>query len=252
MATVCNRHSFEYAESVCSSCGLAFCHDCLVYPKGPKKPPLCVHCAIAAAGVRSSARKKSNLSKREVRRRTKQHQRAQNQPATPFVEPAQPAAEVAPAFEVTSSPIDPGWAVSWNDEDADLPSYPSNNGGGAVPHESPALLGSYDDYGPPTFGSTGSAPSATGSNAAQPDPGRPSRRRLVGTVAGAAAECHAGLRRQPPTRRPLDGPKRQPGGRRSRRMVKVDRRSCAARTQRRWRFRRPRFHPGPADPTRPA
>ena len=59
-------------ENVCSKCGIAFCHDCLVYPRGPKKPPLCVPCAIAAAGVRSSARNQSNLSRREVKKRVRE------------------------------------------------------------------------------------------------------------------------------------------------------------------------------------
>jgi hypothetical protein len=53
----CYKHIFESAVSQCRSCRHAFCDDCLVYSRGPQKPPYCVPCAIAAAGVRSSARR---------------------------------------------------------------------------------------------------------------------------------------------------------------------------------------------------
>ena len=125
MALICNRHSFEYAENVCSSCGVAFCHDCLVYPRGPKKPPLCVQCAIAAAGVRSSARNQSNYSRREVKKRVRE---AKN------MQPAQPHPEATPLanlpgddhdFELTSNaPFDQGWAVSWGEGRDPHPGYP--------------------------------------------------------------------------------------------------------------------------------
>ena len=122
MALICSRHSFEYAENVCSSCGSAFCHDCLVYPRGPKKPPLCVPCAIAAAGVRSSARKPSNLSRREVKKRVKEAKGLQ-QPQ-PYVEaPAAPNPDRD--FELTSNAtFDQGWAVSWDEGRDPHPGYP--------------------------------------------------------------------------------------------------------------------------------
>ena len=113
MALICSRHSFEYAENVCSSCGIAFCHDCLVYPRGPKKPPLCVPCAISAAGVRSSARNPSNLSRREVKKRVAEAKGLQ-QPQ-PYVE-APVAANPDRDFELTSNAtFDQGWAVSWDE-----------------------------------------------------------------------------------------------------------------------------------------
>ncbi|MEO5841804.1 MAG: hypothetical protein ABIQ73_14615 [Acidimicrobiales bacterium] len=122
MALICNRHSFEYAENVCSKCGIAFCHDCLVYPRGPKKPPLCVPCAIAAAGVRSSARNQSNLSRREVKKRVREAKGLQ-QPQ-PYVE-APAAASTDRDFELTSSAsFDQGWAVSWDEGRDPHPGYP--------------------------------------------------------------------------------------------------------------------------------
>ena len=122
MALICSRHSFEYAENVCSSCGSAFCHDCLVYPRGPKKPPLCVPCAIAAAGVRSSARNPSNLSRREVKKRVKEAKGLQ-QPQ-PYVE-APVAVNPDRDFELTSNAtFDQGWAVSWDEGRDPHPGYP--------------------------------------------------------------------------------------------------------------------------------
>ena len=125
MALICNRHPFEYAENVCSSCGIAFCHDCLVYPRGPKKPPFCVNCALAEAGVRSSARNPTNLSRREVKKRVREAKGLQ---------PAQPHTEAAPLsnlpsdehdFELTSSAsFDQGWAVSWDEGRDPHPGYP--------------------------------------------------------------------------------------------------------------------------------
>ena len=126
MAQICNRHSFEYAENVCSSCGLPFCHDCLVYPRGPKKPPFCVNCAIAEAGVRSSARNPTNLSRRQVKKRVRE--------AKNMHEQAQPHTEAAPLsqlardehdFELTSNAsFDQGWAVSWDEGRDPHPGYP--------------------------------------------------------------------------------------------------------------------------------
>jgi hypothetical protein len=34
---------------------LEFCGECLVYAFGLKKPPLCIPCAVVAAGIRSNA-----------------------------------------------------------------------------------------------------------------------------------------------------------------------------------------------------
>jgi hypothetical protein len=126
MAEICNRHSFEYAENVCCKCGLAFCHDCLVYPRGPKKPPFCVNCAISAAGVRSSARTPSNLSRREVKRRVREakgmHQ-AQAQPHAHADVSLPPSDERD--FELTSTTsFDQGWAVSWDESGDPTPGYP--------------------------------------------------------------------------------------------------------------------------------
>jgi hypothetical protein len=124
MAETCNRHSFEYAENVCCRCGLAFCHDCLVYPRGPKKPPFCVNCAITAAGVRSTARTPSNLSRREVKRRVREAKAMQQPQIQAHTEVVVPLADDRD-FELTSkTSFDQGWAVSWDESRDPHPGYP--------------------------------------------------------------------------------------------------------------------------------
>ena len=55
MVERCVKHNFETVENTCRTCGRGYCNECLVYSFGPKKPPYCVSCALAAAGVRRSA-----------------------------------------------------------------------------------------------------------------------------------------------------------------------------------------------------
>lgn len=50
----CVRHYEEPVEDNCRTCRHGFCARCLVYAFGPKKPPYCVGCALAASGVRSA------------------------------------------------------------------------------------------------------------------------------------------------------------------------------------------------------
>lgn len=70
MTRPCIKHPYQPSESICRSCGMDFCADCLVYPHGPKKLPLCLSCAVAEAGVRSTARN-GRMGRRELRRRAK-------------------------------------------------------------------------------------------------------------------------------------------------------------------------------------
>lgn len=52
----CDKHLSHVAEDRCTRCGNPFCADCLVYPSGPERPPTCLPCAVAAAGIRSVPR----------------------------------------------------------------------------------------------------------------------------------------------------------------------------------------------------
>lgn len=51
----CTKHLFDGAVDRCKVCDNEFCEQCLVYAHGANNPPMCVPCAITAAGVRSSA-----------------------------------------------------------------------------------------------------------------------------------------------------------------------------------------------------
>ena len=59
MAVICENHSFDEATDTCKACGGDFCPDCLVYVHGESKPPLCIPCALVAAGVRREGRAKA-------------------------------------------------------------------------------------------------------------------------------------------------------------------------------------------------
>jgi hypothetical protein len=72
----CGKHVFEASDDVCGKCGNEFCSECLVYSFGPKRPPFCITCAIAAAGIRSSAAGPS-LSRRQLKRLRKEREAAQ-------------------------------------------------------------------------------------------------------------------------------------------------------------------------------
>lgn len=80
----CDKHLFEAAEDRCGKCGYEFCGECLVYAFGPKKPPMCIACAVAAAGVRSTAGNRPVADARELRALKKERRsafrRARRQP----------------------------------------------------------------------------------------------------------------------------------------------------------------------------
>src|SRR3954452_22335003 len=96
--TRCLKHSFEVSENCCRNCGNDFCSECLVYAFGATKPPYCVACALAAAGVRSNAGRQPTLSRREIRRLEKERKRDEKRRAE----------EAAPRVEADVA----GWAES--------------------------------------------------------------------------------------------------------------------------------------------
>src|SRR6476659_6981138 len=105
----CARHSFEVAENACRNGGNEFCNECLVYAFGPKKPPYCVPCALAASGVRSNAANRPVMSKREIRRRHKERLRESQ------VQPVGVGADISPQIDWSipeGSSSDFAWADS--------------------------------------------------------------------------------------------------------------------------------------------
>jgi len=57
------------AAAACGQCGHLFCADCLVYPFGESRPPMCVSCALAAAGVRKKATHRPKLRRSAAKAR---------------------------------------------------------------------------------------------------------------------------------------------------------------------------------------
>jgi hypothetical protein len=72
----CDKHLFEGAEDRCGRCGYEFCGECLVYSFGPKKPPFCIPCAVAAAGIRSNAGHRPMADTRELKQLKKERRSA--------------------------------------------------------------------------------------------------------------------------------------------------------------------------------
>ncbi len=63
----CVLHPFEAAHRLCHQCGRWHCEGCLVTPWGPRKPALCVECAISRGGVRSTAGAPPVRTPKEIR-----------------------------------------------------------------------------------------------------------------------------------------------------------------------------------------
>ena len=49
---ICANNPLDTATARCNECGADFCSDCVIYPFGEKKPPLCVPCALVVGGIR--------------------------------------------------------------------------------------------------------------------------------------------------------------------------------------------------------
>lgn len=100
----CDKHLFEAAEDRCGRCGYEFCGECLVYSFGAKKPPLCIPCAVAAAGLRSTAGNRPAVDARELRALRKERRRQRRGGRTPAPMPDE--AEIGePSLPSYDSPI---------------------------------------------------------------------------------------------------------------------------------------------------
>jgi len=92
----CDKHLFEGAEDRCGKCGYEFCGECLVYSFGAKKPPYCIPCAVAAAGIRSNAGIRPMADARELKALRKERRsaaRKQRREGTP-----EPTLDVLPSL----------------------------------------------------------------------------------------------------------------------------------------------------------
>ena len=86
----CVQHPMAVSDHVCGRCGHEFCRECVVFPFGLRKPPLCVACALEAGGVRHQHTGRPRLANRQVKQRLKERS-------------DQPEPAPVPAPETTSS-----------------------------------------------------------------------------------------------------------------------------------------------------
>jgi hypothetical protein len=121
------------AEDLCRECGRPYCSECLVYAFGPKKPPLCLSCAIAAAGVRKHAGRSRAMSKRELKQRSRERRRVRRAKAEK-AEKAKRAPVGAEAVDV--KPLDIAAAL---DDDGPMVRQIDDAGDWSEPFESGAI-----------------------------------------------------------------------------------------------------------------
>jgi len=77
----CMLHPFETADRICGTCGNWHCDACLVTPWGPRKPALCVACAIQQGGVRKTAGARQGRTNREIRQVERERRKVARQDA---------------------------------------------------------------------------------------------------------------------------------------------------------------------------
>ena len=67
----CVKHPITMGEYICGDCGHQFCPECVVFPFGLRKPPLCLACALAKGGISRRDQGLPKLGRRQVKQRVK-------------------------------------------------------------------------------------------------------------------------------------------------------------------------------------
>lgn len=70
------------SQHVCGRCGHEFCTECVLFPFGLSKAPMCISCALEAGGIRRQHTGRPRLAPRIVKQRVAEHNRR-----TPVVAP---------------------------------------------------------------------------------------------------------------------------------------------------------------------
>jgi hypothetical protein len=76
----CVKHPMTMGEAICGECGHQFCSECVVFPFGTAKPPLCISCALERGGVRRTAAARPKLTRKSIRERLALQRAALEQP----------------------------------------------------------------------------------------------------------------------------------------------------------------------------
>ena len=87
----CVRHPMTMGEHICGECGHLFCAECVVFPFGADKPPMCIACALERGGVRRQPTGRPKLARRSIKERLalqrQARQAAAEAPAAPAPTP---------------------------------------------------------------------------------------------------------------------------------------------------------------------
>lgn len=65
----CVKHPMTMGEYICGECGHQFCPECVVFPFGTTKPPMCIACALERGGVRRQSVGRPKLTRRSIKER---------------------------------------------------------------------------------------------------------------------------------------------------------------------------------------
>lgn len=65
----CVKHPMTMGEYICGDCGHQFCPECVVFPFGTAKPPLCIACALERGGVRRQSVGRPKLTRKSIKER---------------------------------------------------------------------------------------------------------------------------------------------------------------------------------------
>ena len=91
----CVKHPMTVGEHICGDCGHQFCAECVVFPFGTSKPPMCIACALERGGVRRQSLGRPKLTRKSIKERLA----IQRQLADDAAAPTAPTPSVDPADE---------------------------------------------------------------------------------------------------------------------------------------------------------
>lgn len=100
-------------EYICGDCGHQFCPECVVFPFGTRKPPLCIACALERGGVRRQSVGRPKLTRKSIKERLALQRQLQSA-ATPTGDASPATAPAEPWVDETADPADaPG---AWREQ----------------------------------------------------------------------------------------------------------------------------------------
>ena len=111
----CVKHPMAVSEHVCGRCGHEFCPECVVFPHGLRKPPLCIACALEVGGVRRQHTGRPRFTKREVKSRLNAHDRLAEEMGRNSPPPPAPPEDSQPRFLEDGERVEDlgGWSQTY-------------------------------------------------------------------------------------------------------------------------------------------